>query len=318
VIGAVAFLLASLFACPVLAQPQGDAPPEKQARMPIADAHLHYKWNQAEVTSPAEAVQILRDNGVELAVVAGRPASKALELHALAPDIVVPIYSVYRRGGDWYGWQRRPGLVAEVRKALASGSYRGIGELHLIGGFALRWKRNDVLKDLLALATEYDVPLLVHTEFSRADPTLSICRANPDTRLVLAHAGAALPPDEVERVLSACPNVWMDLSARDPWRFVRFPITGAEGRLLPQWEALVSRWPRRFLIGSDAVWPVDRLDAWDRADTGWQRIGDFLDFHRRWASFLPEDVRRRVLLDNARDLYGAPPSAQMRPGEPAR
>lgn len=292
--------------------------------MPIADAHVHYKWNQAEVTSPEEAVQALRDNGVALAVIAGRPASKALELYALAPDIVVPIYSVYRRGGDWYGWQRRPGLVDEVREALSSGRYRGIGELHLIGGFALRWKRNDVLKGLLALAAEYDVPLLIHTEFSRADPTLSICRANPDTRLVLAHAGAALPPDEVERVLSACPNVWMDLSARDPWRFVRFPITGADGRLLPKWEALVSRWPRRFLIGSDAVWPVDRLDAWDRADTGWQRIGDFLDFHRHWASFLPEDVRRRVLIDNAREVFRAPPPAlaetppETPPGEPAR
>ena len=318
VICAAALISASLFASPTLAQPAGDGPSEKQARMPIADAHLHYKWNQAEVTSPEEAVQALRDNGVELAVVAGRPASKALELHALAPDIVVPIYSVYRRGGDWYGWQRRPALVAEVRKALASGSYRGIGELHLIGGFALRWKRNDVLKDLLALATEYDVPLLIHTEFSRADPTLSICRANPDTRLVLAHAGAALPPDEVERVLSACPNVWMDLSARDPWRFVRFPITGADGRLLPEWEALVSRWPRRFLIGSDALWPVDRLDAWDRADTGWQRIGDFLDFHRRWAGYLPEEVQRRVLLDNARELFRAPPSRseETPPGKP--
>jgi predicted TIM-barrel fold metal-dependent hydrolase len=270
---------------------------------PVADAHLHYKWNQAEVTSPEEAVAALRANGVQLAVVTGTPAERALQLAELAPDVVVPIYGVYRRGGDWYAWQTRDSLVDEVREALASGRYKGIGELHLIGGFAVRWERSDVLKALLALAAEHDVPVLVHTEFSRAEPTLSICRANPNNRLVLAHAGAALPPAEVERVLTACPNVWMDLSARDPWRFLRFPIAGADGRLLPDWEALVLRWPERFMIGSDAVWPVERLDAWDQADTGWERIGEFLGFHRGWASFLPPEVARKVLFENAVTVF---------------
>ncbi len=285
-------------------------PSERVAAVPVADAHLHYKWNQAEVTSPEEAVQALKDNNVRLAIVTGTPAERALELQALAPDIVVPIYGVYRRGGDWYGWQGRDALVEEVRAALASGRYHGIGELHLIGGFAARWNRSDVLKGLLDAAAEFDVPVLVHTEFSRAEPTLSICKARPENRLVLAHAGAALPPDEAERVLQACPNVWMDLSARDPWRFLRFPISDEDGRLLPAWEALVLRWPERFVIGSDAVWPVDRLDAWDRADTGWEHIGEFLDFHRRWASFLPADVQRKVLLDNTLALYGRTETAR--------
>jgi predicted TIM-barrel fold metal-dependent hydrolase len=280
--------------------------PVSAAPMPVADSHLHYKWNQAEVTSPEQAVAALRANQVQLAVVTGTPAERALELQRLAPDIVVPIYGVYRTGGDWYGWQGRASLVDEVREALASGRYHGIGELHLIGGFAVRWQRSDVLKALLALAAEFDVPVLIHTEFSRADPTLSICQANPSNRLLLAHAGAALPPAEVERVLEACPNVWMDLSARDPWRFLRFPITDDEDRLLPDWEALVLRWPERFVIGSDAVWPVERLDAWDQADTGWQRIGAFLDFHRSWASVLPPEVQRKVLLENALALFKRP------------
>ena len=277
-----------------------------EAPIPVADSHLHYKWNQAEVTSPEQAVAALRANQVQLAVVTGTPAERALELQRLAPDIVLPIYGVYRAGGDWYAWQSRESLVDEVRAALASGNYHGIGELHLIGGFAVRWQRSDVLKALLALAAEYDVPVLIHTEFSRAEPTLSICQANPHNRLLLAHAGAALPAAEVKRVLEACPNVWMDLSARDPWRFLRFPIADDDDRLLPDWEALVLRWPERFVIGSDAVWPVERLDAWDQADTGWQRIGNFLDFHRRWASFLPPEVQRKVLLENALGLFRQP------------
>ncbi|MBK1704416.1 hypothetical protein CKO40_07665 [Halochromatium glycolicum] len=302
----LALLVAALLSLAPLglsAEQNAQGQPAAKEPMPIADAHLHYKWNQAEVTSPQEAAAALRANKVELAVVTGTPAERALELYEEAPEIVVPIFGAYRRGGDWFGWQARDSLVDEAREALENGPYRGIGELHLIGGFAMRWNRSDVLQALLKLTAEHDVPMLIHTEFSRAEPTLSICKDNPDNRIVLAHAGAALSPAEVRRVLDACPNLWMDLSARDPWRFISFPISDDDGRLLPEWEALVLDYPSRFVIGSDAVWPVDRLDAWDRADTGWEHIGDFLDFHRRWASFLPEMIRRKVLLENAITLF---------------
>jgi hypothetical protein len=85
---------------------------------------------------------------------------------------------------------------------------------------------------------------------------------------------------------------------------VRNPIADEEGRLLPDWESLVLSYPDRFLVGSDAVWPVEQLDAWDQADTGWERIGDFLDFHRRWASYLPPAVAAKVLRENALGVYG--------------
>lgn len=290
----------------VTGAPAGIAAREAARVEPVVDAHLHYKWNQAEVTSPRAAVAALRRNGVEAAVVTGTPPELALELYRLAPDLVVPIYGPYRRTGEWYGWQARMELVDEVRRGLATGPYRGIGELHLIGDFAVRPGHGTVLAGLLAAAVEHDVPVLIHTEFSRAEPTLSLCRANPRNRLLLAHAGAALVPAEVERILDACPNVWMDLSARDPWRFLRLPIAGGSGRLLPEWEALVLGYPDRFMVGSDAVWPVERLDAWDQPDTGWERIGEFLDFHRVWTASLPRDIAAKVLRDNARRLFRLP------------
>lgn len=277
---------------------QGPASPA-----PLVDVHLHYKWNQAEVTSPEEAVAALRENGVELAMVTGTPPELALKLYELDPDLILPLYGPYRDLGQWYGWQFRPELVDEARKGIQEGPYRGIGELHLIGGFAMRWRQSRVLRGLLAVGAAYDVPVLIHMEFSKADPTLSLCRGNPGNRLILAHAGAVLPPAEVGRILETCPNVWVDLSARDPWRYVRNPIAGDGGRLLPDWEALVLSHPHRFVVGSDAVWPVERLDAWDEPDNGWERIGDFLDFHRRWVSFLPLDVADAVLRKNARELF---------------
>ncbi len=55
------------------------------------------------------------------------------------------------------------------------------------------------------VTAEHDVTMLIDTEFSRAEPTLSICEAKPKNRIVLAHGGAALPPVEGRRVLEiAC------------------------------------------------------------------------------------------------------------------
>ncbi|MEW8384729.1 MAG: hypothetical protein AB2704_22960, partial [Candidatus Thiodiazotropha taylori] len=96
----------------------------------LADTHLHWKWNQKEVTEPQQAIKILQDNQVTLAVVTGTPPELALELYDLAPDLVIPIYGVYKGRIDWSNWYRDKALVGRVRQALASGRYRGIGELH--------------------------------------------------------------------------------------------------------------------------------------------------------------------------------------------
>ncbi len=273
----------------------------------LVDAHVHFKWTQEEVTSPEQAIEILQNAGVEMAVVIGTPADMALELKRLAPERIVTLFGPYApRGANWQSWQFSRPLIEQARLGLASGDYQGIGELHLIGGFARRWDSSPVLQGFLDLAREFDVPLLLHVEFANARPMLDLCRANPAVKLVLAHAGAPMKTDQVEQVLKACPRVWMELAARDAWRYVRSSIVDDAGRLLPEWEALVLRYPERFLIGSDNVWPVDRIDSWDEPDTGWQRLGEFLDFHRRWRAHLPVEVRNKVGRENAKAAYGIP------------
>lgn len=143
----------------------------------------------------------------------------------------------------------------------------------------------------------------LHTEYSSPEPTLDICRSNPGVRLLLAHAGAVLPSAAVRQILEACPNVSMDLAARDPWRYVNHPITDRQGRLLPAWDALVRDYPDRFMVGADTVWPVDHGTSWDIADTGWQELGRFIGFHRRWLGFLPEAVAAKLRWDNAAAFF---------------
>lgn len=268
----------------------------------IADIHLHWKWNQKEVTQATEAVRILTEQRVGLAVVTGTPPELALELQVLAPEIVRPIYGIYRIPGEWSTWHHDQTLLKRVREALETGRYFGIGEVHMIGGFISDWK-NPVIASLFGLAVEFDVPVLLHTEFSRANYTLGLCQAHPQTRFLWAHAGSMLKAAEVERVLQACPNVQVELSARDPWRHRANPIADEQGQLLPQWLALVSRYADRFMIGSDPVWPVDRLNPWDEPDTGWQELPRFLDFHRAWLSALPEEQAQAIRWENAQRFF---------------
>jgi len=278
------------------------APLAASGAPPLADVHVHYKWSQREITPPADAIRTLQDNDVALAVVIGTPAEYALELQRLAPQLIIPIWSPYRSPGDWSSWPYDKGLLQRARAALATGSYAGIGELHLIGGFIPDW-RTPVISGLIELAGEYEFPLLVHTELSETSYLLELCRAHPGLRILWAHAGAILDAAQVGEVMSACPDVWSELSARDPWRFVKNPIVDPAGILLPEWRSLIETYPGRFMVGSDPVWPVEQLDSWDQADTGWQHYRRFVEFHRGWLGQLAPSLAEKLRLRNARALF---------------
>lgn len=297
---ALATLLAPVTA-PVAAGGAGPAP--------VADTHLHYTWSQAELVSPEQAVAILRRNGVELAVVSGLPPELALRLAEAGGDWIRPIFGVYLDALGRETWYRDDRALQAARVALASGRYHGIGEVHLHAGLPPA-RDNPRLEGLITLAGEYQVPFLIHTDTSNYRYFLPICRKFPQTRFQWAHAGGILPAAQVAALLEACPNVWAELSARDPWRHVSAPITSADGRLLPEWEALVRTYPTRILIGSDPVWPVARRDSWDQPDSGWLRLDDFLGFHRGWSAALPSPLRQQILRENARALY---PDTERRP-----
>ncbi len=274
-----------------------------RALPPFADTHVHYKWNQEEVTSAAEALRILQDNNTVLALVIGTPAEHVLKLHRLAPQRIIPIWSPYQAPGDWSTWSFDKSVLERARSALASGKWQGIGELHLISGFTPAWE-TPVISGLMELAIEHAIPVLLHTEYSNTRQLAGLCRAQPGLKIIWAHAGAILTPAQVDEVMAACPAVWAELSARDPWRYVDNPITGKDGQLLPEWRQLLERYPDRFLIGSDPVWPVERLDSWDEADTGWQQYGRFVEFHRNWLKALPPELEEKLRLTNALRLFG--------------
>ena len=276
--------------------------------MPLADVHLHFNWDHRELISADAVIAQLKRQSVQLGVVFSTPSELARELHAADPRRIIPLFSPYTTPTARHTWFGDADLPGKVRAALASGVYRGIGEVHLLPGIGPR-RDNPVLLQLLALAAEFHVPFVIHTEAASHRYFLRLCQRFPGVRFQWAHAGGVLGPAELAPLLDACPNVWLELSARDPWHYGNFADT--DGTLSPAWRAFLIRYQRRILLGSDPVWNAHQIDRWWEADEGWQHYAQLIAFHRRWLATLPPSVAERIRFTNALDFYrhgGARPS----------
>ena len=273
---------------------------QAEQSLPLADVHLHYNWDQSEILDAAEAVRRLQDNGVVFGIVSSKPPSLALELAAAADGWIVPFFMPYlepERKRDWFLDER---VLPAAREALVSGAYKGLGELHLIVGYAPSLREpHPIIDGILSLGVEFDVPLSMHVEAGSLEYFQPLCQRHPDARIYWAHAGGVLRPARISALLDACPNVWIDLSARDHLRYGGSqPIVDAEHRLLPEWEQLILQYQDRIMVGSDPFYRQDNL-SWDEPNTGWDHLGEFIDFHRTWLSLLPTDIARKIRLENA-------------------
>jgi hypothetical protein len=288
-----------LLCCAIAPAAAPDTSLDERRYLPIADVHLHFNWDQQEIIRADEAVAKLRVQGVVLAVVSSTPSHLALKLHDAGGDWIIPFFSPYITADSRNSWFRDPEVLNHARSGLASGRYRGIGEVHLWSGISPR-PDNPVFTGLLDLAVDHDVPVSIHTESGDFRFFARICTDRPRVRFLWAHAGGRLGADAVAAVIKACPNVWIELSARDPWRYDS--LVDSEGRLPREWIELITGNPRRFMIGSDPVWNVRRGQRWDEADDGWSYLDRLLGFHRAWLEQLPPAVERQVRLTNARRL----------------
>lgn len=266
----------------------------------FADIHLHFNWDQKEIISPQEAIQRLQRNQIQLAVVSSVPTEYALLLSRLAPDWIIPLFSPYITAESRVTWFRDDKVLTLARQGIAAGQYLGIGELHLWDGMKPK-RDNPILLGLLALAQQYDVPFLIHTESARGDYFLALCRQHPQVRFLWAHAGGKLSPQQIKPVMDNCPNVWIEVSARDPWRYDS--LTDAQGNLPEDWRRLIITYSDRVMTGSDPVWNVTRTQRWDEADTGWDHLDELIAYQRHWLQQLPTAVEEKVRLRNAQHFF---------------
>ena len=266
---------------------------------PFADAHIHYNWDQAEIISADEVVNILKTSNISLAIVSSTPTHLALELKKAGGDIIVPFFSPYTHELGKRDWYLNKELAPKVELGLRNQQYFGIGEVHFMSGFQPGLD-NDIFVALVNLAISYSVPMLIHIDGGSEKIMLRFCQKYPELKIIFAHAGGNLKPEHIKTILNDCKNVWIDFSARDPWRYDE--LTDTEGSLLPGWRTLLISRPTRFFTGTDPVWKVTRTQSWDQSDEGWDHYKQLLQYHNKWINTLPLHIQTRILWENVNNI----------------
>ena len=269
----------------------------------FADIHLHYSYTHAEVIEVKDTLKKLRQNNVVLAVVSSEPTDFALKLADASGGWILPFASPYYKSGNRLNWYFDINLVNEIRNRLQSGRYAGIGEVHITAGIG-PGRNNPVFTGLLDLAREFNLPFLIHTDTSNYRFFLPICKKYSDVRFIWAHAGGTFQPDQLEPLMQACANVWLDLAARDPDHYGS--LVDEHDILLPGWREMMIQYQDRIMTGTDPVWNAHEIYRWYEADEGWDHYDDFLRFHRNWLKQLPATVEEKVRLTNAQGFFNKP------------
>lgn len=261
---------------------------------PLFDAHLHYNdeaW-RAEHTLP-DVLARLQRSGVRAVIANSRPNDGTRTLAAAraqaraAGVTVVPFIRLYRDRADYTGWFADETIHEMVLRELAAGTeagpYRGLGEFHLYDSANAN---GPVARKLMRLAEAKRLAVLAHVD----DTAIDLLMAHaPRARLIWAHTGiGGAGVDRVRALLQKYPTLMGELSYRPG-------LTGSGGALSPEWKALLSEFPERFLVGSD---------TWINAR--WAGYEGLMNDARRWLADLPPAAARRIAWDNAAALFGLP------------
>lgn len=252
----------------------------------IFDAHMHYNWEPKPYYSVEEVLAVFKKNRVTGILSTSRPNTGTIALmdakaNGKAEGLqIVPFIRPYRIRADIQTWYNDPTIFDLIQEEYKRGYYRGIGEFHISGNLAA----GEQVKKIVNFAVERDLYLHAHSDDAAVEILMS---HNPKARIIWAHTGFGLGADRVAEMLTKYPQLWGELSYRSG-------ITAGGGKLTPEWRALFTKFPDRFLLGSD-TWISER----------WSSYGDTMSEYRAWLSQLPPDIAAKIAHGNARRLFAS-------------
>lgn len=249
---------------------------------PLFDAHLHYNPPHVKAVPPERVGAALEEAGVERAVIITHDRDLLETAMGAAPEVILPFLGVYRTPAQKDTWMHERDLPEWVRdrldEGLATGSWRGIGELHLFADD----RHSPVFAALVTIGREHGLPVMIHGDPAVIDRAYEI---EPDAVVLWAHAGTFPYPPLIADYLKRYPRLHVDLSMRSE-RLL------ADGFMPLDWQDLLITHADRFLIGADTF----STRRWSELD---QHVSDI----RAWLDQLPLDVAERIAYGNARRLF---------------
>lgn len=241
------------------AQPADAGIPTPAADLiPFIDAHAH-------LNDPALQLELMQRWGASQAVVfwGGRSSNEAVAEAARAhPRQLIPFASISpERSAYRPAWTRHdPALLEQLDTLLATGLYKGIGEISVAHFPAAGFEETDfsplapMVTGILELARRHKVPVMLHVESTRMGELGQLLARFPDVPVIWAHGGYT-PLFLARRMLESHPNLYYELSARTWPRHPRSPdytILRDGKTVWPEWLQLIEAMPHRFLVGTDA------------------------------------------------------------------
>jgi len=248
--------------------------------LPLFDAHLHYSHDAWERLPPDRALALMRGAGLRRALVSSSSDDGTQKLHALAPDLVVPVLRPYRSRGEIGTWLHDRSVLGHLEDRLARFRYAGIGEYHVFGADA----DLPVMRRVLALAREHGLFVHAHADAQAVERHFVHW---PEARVLWAHAGFE-PPQPVAEMLRRHPRLWVDLAFRSDH------AQGAE--VDPAWRALFEAFPDRVMLGTDTFTPER-----------WFYVGEHARWSRGWLAKLPEPLAQALAWKNGEALLASLP-----------
>ena len=265
-------LLANAFAFALVATPT------VAADLPVFDAHIHYSHDAWENLPPKAAIDVLRKAGIRRALVSSSGDEGTQRLAEAAPDLILPSLRPYRSRADVSTWVRDATVVPFLEDRLARHRYVAIGEFHVYGADA----DLPVVRRAVELARANKLVLHAHGD---ADAIERLFRQDPAARILWAHSGFT-DPASVRAMLAKHANLWCDLAFRsDP---------GSGGKVAPEWRALFTAFPDRFMVGTDTFTPER-----------WLYVGEHASWARGWLADLPPPLAERIAWKNGEALFAS-------------
>ena len=219
--------------------------------------------------------------GVRSALVSSAPDEGTFRLKAVLGDRIVPMIGPYRAGQDVFSWTRDGTVIPYLDSTYRAGVHKGFGEFHLgTGQIDL-----PVVQAALRFAARNNLFLHAHADARAITELLNA--VPPDYVVLWAHAGVTATPEQVDALLARWPKLWVELSLRDD--------VAPNGQLDARWRVLFTKYPDRFMVGTD-TWTVGGGAS---GNERWDTYAEIVRGIRAWLTQLPADLAEKIARVNA-------------------
>ncbi len=243
--------------------------------IPIADAHVYYSQDSAELTPPNRVIELMQQAGLKFALVSSSDDTSIELLSQIAPELIIPGLRPYRNREEIDTWFSDLSVLEYVEELLEKNQYASIGKFHLTGATA----DYAIPTNLVHLADKHNLILHAHADIDAINRLLA---QNSNVKVLWAHAGFESPAN-IEKMLDKHDRLWADLAFRSEVSIGK--------TIRDSWRKLFEAHPERIMLGTD-TYTSERMYF----------IPEHARSARAWLSSLPPELAENLAWKNAHSL----------------